>query len=117
MFYLSQELEILYIYSIHINTVPFSQGHKAAPAAPIESVQGAASPAALVPAAPLDVTFNNATSTVCKNFKRFIKFIVRLKLSVALPYFPTCCLAPTQKKLLNSPIYMPKVFLKVPQTL
>ena len=40
MFYLTQELEILHIYSIRMNTVPFSQGHNAAPAAPVESGQG-----------------------------------------------------------------------------
>ena len=41
MFYLSQELEILFIHSIHINTVPFSQGHSTAP---VESGQGGSCP-------------------------------------------------------------------------
>ena len=52
MFYLIQELEILYTYSILINTVPFSHGHSAALAPPVESGHGAV-PAAPVLLAPL----------------------------------------------------------------
>ena len=44
MFYLTQELEILYIYSILMNTVPFSQVHNAASTAPVESGQGGSCP-------------------------------------------------------------------------